>query len=695
MSSGHNVDPEILMSDTISSSSLRRNWLPVLTPVWDSAAEPLIVHAGRPMVCGSSCSSDLRISLAGVDERHCELEFRGGVLTVVQSWAAVWVNDVPVHAGATIAPGDRVAMGSATFRVEKLIGESGKADISSMPLSFYAAAFAGSANRDDSDPQAERLQEWPDGLQKRSDDLTQQAKRLDDRFNQLLKSQAEYEQRANELEESHGALRAERMSAETDRAQVQADQDRVQRLTNELEQSQQAHDQRESEPTSRSEELQAQGDSLAAKSGNLTKQAGLLESQHAEFEEQRIAQKTASEQIASEEGALLGQQVQPQEKINESQNFLATVQQRQQEQEQEAEWTQRQAEIEEQDRSQQEQELLDLAEQQATIESRDTELLKRERQAQSAEESLQQRLAESVEREESLRTAFDRQELAAEALAQQQTRQDEQNDSLASRESAADEREQEMNQLAESCDAKQREVTQRALVTEAEQQAFEQREAAVSAQEQAFQAQLSNHESEVTTEIESQQEALAAERQKLQEWEAELCDRHDETAQRVQAFKRARAETRLLASAEQSTIVQMDELTSLLTEANVRLQDTANSTLEVESRAFGLQSECDALTLSLQEMQDHVDLLQSTLSEQDESDTLQRQEQRIAELTNELVAHQLQSEQSGPEVNDLRLQLVAFESTVDSQHGQEEALLRQVEDLRSEITAANESDRNR
>ena len=629
MSYGPNVDPEILMSDTVSFSSLRCNWLPVLTPVWDSAAEPMLVHAGQPIVCGSSNGSDLQISLDGVDKRHCQLEFRGGVLTVLQTWAAVWVNDVPVNAGATIVPGDRVAIGAATFRVGKMIEESEKTDFPSMPLRLHTATFAGSANRDHSNPQAERLQEWHHDLQKRNDDLTQQAKHLDDRFHHLRKSQAEYEQLSHGLEESYSAVRAEWMSAENNRAQLQVEQSRVQRLTNELELSQQTHNQWESELRIRSQELQSWSESLAARSEDLKNQAHLLKSKHVEFEEQRLAQEAASEQvrqqIVSEEAALVGQQQQLQAKIKESQSALAAVQQRRQEQE--AEWAQRQAEIE-------------------------------------------------------------GQELAAKALAQQQTLLDEQNNSLVSREFAADEREQELILLAESCDAKKQKLAQRSLGLEAEQQEFEQRAAAFSAQEQEFQSQLSICESE----LKSQQEALTVELEKLQEWEAELRDRHEETAERVSAFKRARAEKRLQVLAEgESSNARIQELSGLLTEANVRLQASADSTLELEGRTSDLQSERDALTQSLQELQEHVDLLESQLVEQVDTDMHPQHEKRVAELTNELAGHEIKREHSGKELDDLFLQLLALGSTVGSQDGQEEELLRQVDAVRAEIRVANES----
>ena len=53
------------MRQTTNSPSLRRDWLPVLTPVWDPVAELLVVHGGQTLLCGRGHDCDLPIPLSG------------------------------------------------------------------------------------------------------------------------------------------------------------------------------------------------------------------------------------------------------------------------------------------------------------------------------------------------------------------------------------------------------------------------------------------------------------------------------------------------------------------------------------------------------------------------------------------------------------------------------------------------------
>ena len=204
-------------------SAARRACVPVLTPVWAADADPLMIQPGRPLLCGSGDSCELQVLLAGVQKQHCELESRRGVLVITRVMASVWVNDIPASAGTAVQPGDRVAIGSATFRSELLDYEDCTPHAAFTPFGYRPASAGATASSDSGIPHSEQLQEWHDALQQRSNHLSEQAKLLESRFARLLQNQAEYDQRAHELEEAREALRLERdeIAAKHARAQEQ------------------------------------------------------------------------------------------------------------------------------------------------------------------------------------------------------------------------------------------------------------------------------------------------------------------------------------------------------------------------------------------------------------------------------------------------------------------------------------------
>ena len=227
------------MRQTTNSPSLRRDWLPVLTPVWDPVAGLLFVHGGQTLLCGRGHDCDLPIPLSGGADRHCEFEFPRGALILVNTYSTVWVNNVPVRAGASIVPGDDVTIGSATFRVERLVLKPQDLRFTSPSAEFLSAAIQTRDAHDDTDGAvSDWLQVWNDSLQHRSDDLSQQVRRRDEKLNELFEFRREYQWRARELEEAQELLRAERSSLEAARSQLQSDQTSLQSRTAALEKQQ-------------------------------------------------------------------------------------------------------------------------------------------------------------------------------------------------------------------------------------------------------------------------------------------------------------------------------------------------------------------------------------------------------------------------------------------------------------------------
>lgn len=672
------IDPEILMSE-MTSHTLRRNWLPALTPVWDSAAAPLVVFSGRPLICGSGPECDLQISLAGVEKCHCELEFSRGVLTVVHAYSSVWINDIPARAGSKIEAGDQVAVGSATFRVEEAVEDD---ESIGSHLEFHAASALRPGERD---LHTERLQAWHYSLQKRSDELSRQADQLEGRFSQLLQSQTDCEQRAHSLEEARGTLHAERLAAEDLRLQLEEERERVEQAAHDLENRQQEHEERGTSLQQEADELRAcsevlaaDREKLAAETGNLKEEWDRLEGQRSHFEAERAEHQTtvARDRAAMEEeaSALRDTQSKVQSDVAAAQESLAEL--RREHQKEEAEWAHRRTEFEQQELGlrtqleQHEQSLMELSQRQADVGSLENALEQRRQNADDEESRLQTRIAECDEREASIRSAFEQQELAARVLQEEQ-------DALTERAAAVESREDEIGRRENEISQREDEITERdehshvleqdierqrvelaARVEEAEQKAeqFREQEAALLQRSQELDVQSLRIDEE-KLEIESEREGL---REQLSEVSA-ADDRHAEIEKQQQelAEKAASIETGLADLENQKLVFQAEQ----------------------ESRA-------DAVAKSQQELDDR-------------NDDVCRREQDLEERRESLAAEQKawndriaeESEQSGrcelerEQVDADRQMLREWEAELQARHDETAARIQDFKRLKSSLAS--------
>lgn len=94
--------------------------LTALVPIWDSGEETLVFPASGQFNCGSHRDSAAKISLKGVADRHCRLLCRNGEVRVEPfGQHEVRVNDAQVFGSHPLNTGDQLAIGPATFRVER------------------------------------------------------------------------------------------------------------------------------------------------------------------------------------------------------------------------------------------------------------------------------------------------------------------------------------------------------------------------------------------------------------------------------------------------------------------------------------------------------------------------------------------------------------------------------------------------
>ncbi len=94
--------------------------LTALVPIWDSGEETLVFPASGQFLCGSHRNSAAKISLPGVADRHCRMLCRDGDVKVEPfGQHEVRVNDTPVFGSHPLNTGDHLAIGPATFRVER------------------------------------------------------------------------------------------------------------------------------------------------------------------------------------------------------------------------------------------------------------------------------------------------------------------------------------------------------------------------------------------------------------------------------------------------------------------------------------------------------------------------------------------------------------------------------------------------
>lgn len=92
----------------------------VLVPVWEATAAAHELPRTGEYVCGSNQECDIAIPLKGVASQHCSIYNHNGITTVVpQPNNNVWVNEVAISSPERLYPGDSLAIGPATFKVDQ------------------------------------------------------------------------------------------------------------------------------------------------------------------------------------------------------------------------------------------------------------------------------------------------------------------------------------------------------------------------------------------------------------------------------------------------------------------------------------------------------------------------------------------------------------------------------------------------
>lgn len=104
---------------SLSQSSQTQSSLFALVPIWDSGEQTLLLSHSRTFRAGRAADCDLVIAHPGVAAWHATLNHDANGVTIhPENGQHVWVNDRLVETDASVALGDTVAIGPATFRVE-------------------------------------------------------------------------------------------------------------------------------------------------------------------------------------------------------------------------------------------------------------------------------------------------------------------------------------------------------------------------------------------------------------------------------------------------------------------------------------------------------------------------------------------------------------------------------------------------
>lgn len=721
------------MAEITQNASVQRNWLPALSPVWDSGAEPLLLPANRRLLFGSDPSCDLCVTIPGVANRHCILEFRNNAVVIHETHAPVWVNDVPARAGSRIRPGNQIALGSATFRVEKMEIESRPPNSAFNTPDWYPAVFSTTTTAETDGVLPEQLNAWQNSLQERSNELSRQSQDLEQRFSQILRAQSDCEVRARELDETQAAIRSDRLAIETERAELEAERHRFGALQSEFTEYERHDQHRLSDAAKRSEDLDAQAQLLAENTAALHSQTQVFNEERAAFDEIVAAHHLKVEEdlarIAAQTTALHEQQRELEQHAHEAEQMLTARQQDLQDQQKDwnereecvstmqQELSTREHQLNERDQELQrsvdayEQSLLELDQRDQLVRSEEDERVAREESLQRQRHDLEEQASKLDERANAIAShesavadreqqAMDRESLleqretalaeashaASEQHAEHQTRMNELErwaEELMERQNGLDEQAKDLEVCRVQLDSELADSTD----VQAERDRLQQLQQELDQKLETLQTEssdLERRESDFSLKAKEQEQQLSELAARQTEMMASLSLRDNELQEAEQRLAAAQSavDTKLADLAEDAdhqlrTDTQLAQLQTLL-------NDTTASKDDLKVQVTSLQSERDELAAALQEMQFSVEALRSQVSEESDQDEIADLKAHAESLQTELNGRNEVIEQQGERLQELESETARRDQQIEELQAQLET---EATDLQSRFDA--------
>ena len=630
--------------------------LPVLVPVWDAAAESHMIREQGRCLLGSDPGCEFTTQLSGVRGRHCELSYQNGVLTVSAVDGAVWVNDAPICRDSRLLKGDLLAVGPALFRVDQIEQEPNRSGELKSEIDSVVPDLSSESEQNvpehnvrtsaiDDFAARESLQRQIDLLAQR---LTESELHVKSPATKVTVKTALEEDHAHAVDkESDPECNAEASESndESKVVQIQAEQDLLIK-TVELSEQEEELSRRENELALRNEECRA------------TEAA--VQRAREELEERQRELDNQQEEISAR---LL--------KVEDQQNSVAEMLRTLDEQSEEIQ--RRNQELTTQEKALQAQ-ADRLNHSAVAVKSQAEDLAVREKEWK----------AEYAQQTEELQSA----RVEIEVIQQQveQVRENVEQEKLDHHRSVADtdQRELLLHEREEALAERESGLEQRIAELKLREQTVD--EAACKL------ANATDQNTEAVQKIEQQQVDCSA-------WESELNARHEELAARIVELKtlqRSVAENRETSSEPTASVSEIHALTTELQEAR----------LNVES----LSNERDDLTTALNELRTAFETAkQELIAQQNCTESSVDQTEELEHTTQQLAESQRQLEQKNSQVEQLKEEL-KFQRQAAAEEKErleqqlhdnnesgadEESLLGQIEELRRELSEAQEDDRNK
>ncbi len=649
--------------------------VPVIAPMYSARCETWALEEDGVFRCGSNSDCALRLDVAGIESLHCSFQLQNGTLTVRRERGRVWVNELPVSSEAILTPGDVLTLGPVTFSLNQLERELAPAANIVSPSTVVPSAVASTAPQVSAEtiridnaqvPVAAALpaqvlsDEHVKAMELRERQLLDRAALVEERERLVQERQQAQDERAAFLAEQKALVEKHQQSFALNEAalkrqkddldqRVRSMMDREQQLARQMEESAQAYAKLEASRLKLNDEL----DRIAQREAAVAERSEELTRASKETAEHR-------EKLASEHDATLRLQAD----LSAREADLAAQSERLQQHEAElqrlsSELVARRMEIEAlHSRSNSES-----SEVRALLESR--EQMTAELQRQLAE-SESRRLTETEQRE----TLQHSLESATQTLSERTMELSFAAERLAASDSMIQELKAQLEfqqQQIETLKSQRPDEAPRSQETRTVEQLAaiaSEREAALRARQDAFVIQK---------QVQEARERLAADERRLQAWQAEIDQRHDEVARRVISLKaamRSAEENAARRNAAQQVAIEAIDLNALQAERDA-LAAERESLQSLRHDVLARETELRTAEARVAELEESARSMQRAAETEREAFAASHRD-----LLFERNAHQQRSQD-----------LVSREAGL---HERELLVSRQTEELRSRFEAINQ-----